>query len=116
MKTSLKYTLATATVAVLAACGGGGGGGGGGTASSASNPLAKYEGVFYSCEDNDKTTITLTATGSDSLSAMLVENVYSGDNCSGNILATYRLLAPLVATYKGQTTATMPAITLLPYL
>ena len=114
MKTLIKLTLVASAVALVAACGGGGGGGGS-SIDTANNPLAKYAGVYYSCEDNDKTTITLSATGSNSLSIWLVINVYSADNCSGNVLATYKLNSPFVATYKGQMTATMPPITLLPF-
>lgn len=114
MNKTIKYTLATSAVALLVACGGGGGGGEGG-GDVANNPLAKYVGVYYSCEDNEKTTLTLNLTDSGSLSIALAEDVYSGDNCSGNIVGSYRWLTPARATYKGQTTVTMPPITLLPF-
>lgn len=109
----LKYILATTIFIFFSGCGGSAGGGGAGGVEN--NPLLKYEGIFYSCEDNYKTTFTLTATGTSSLSATMVEDVYASDNCSGNILATYRLRLPSAATFKSRTTATMPAITLLPF-
>jgi hypothetical protein len=113
MKSLLKYMLALNTFVFFSGCGGGAGTGGGGGIES--NPLLKYEGVFYSCEDNYKTTLTLTATGTSSLSATMVNDIYASDNCSGNILATYRLRWPSAGTFKSRTTATMPAITLLPF-
>lgn len=111
MENTIKLILATASVALLAACGGGGGGGG----ETTNNMLNKYEGVYYHCEDNEKSTLTLTANGSDSLNVLLATDVYSGDNCSGSVIGSYRWNTPGVVTYQRKTTATMPPITLLSY-
>jgi hypothetical protein len=121
---SLNKGLAFAAITSLTLMGCGGGGGnssatggtqlGGSSTGTMNNPLSKYTGTYYLCRDNRRLTTTLTAVGTDSLSFNLEENVYSGNNCSGSILATY-LISNLMATYKSQTTATMPPFTILPY-
>lgn len=108
MKNIIQYALTTSAVALLAACGGGGG-------DTTNNVLKKYEGAYYHCEDNEKTALTLTAIGSDSLNVTLATDVYSADNCSGNVIGSYRWNTPAVVQYQRKTTATMPAITVLPY-
>ncbi len=113
----INFALAASTLAFLAACGGGGGGGDDNTDSTAAvdNPLKKYDGTYYSCEGNDKTTIAATATGSEELSVLISTDLYQGANCSGNVIASYHWNKPLLAKYTGRTTVNMPAVTVLPY-
>jgi len=112
MKTGFKYTLAASALVLLAACGGGGN-------SSATeennNPLAKYAGTYYVCEDNEKLKITLTTAGSINLNLFFETDTYSNENCTGNIIGSYRWTSPVLATYTGQTSVTMPPISLLPF-
>jgi hypothetical protein len=93
---------------------GGGGGGGGGEPSPVNNPLSKYVGTYYYCEDNEKSTLTLAANGSDGLNLTMASDVYSGNNCSGSVIGSYRWIKPAVITYQKKTQATMPELTLLP--
>lgn len=124
MKLQKVLLLAALYALTLVGCGGGGEGGGGSTATggtqtggsstgTVSNPLSKYEGVFYHCDGNDRASITLRAQSSDSMSITFTNDIYSNDNCSGNILGTQRI-SNITATYKGQTIATMPPVTLFP--
>ena len=114
------------SITLLVACGGSGSGGGdtannalkkigGDGGDTANNVLKKYEATFYQCDENDKTTLTLAAEGSDRLNVTLAIDVYSGDNCSGSVIASYRWNTPAVLTFLRKTTATMPPVTLLPY-
>jgi hypothetical protein len=114
MKTGFKYTLAAGTLALLAACGGGGGDSSY-AAEGSNNPLAKYAGTYYVCEDNEKLKLTLTPEGSVNLNLLLATDIYSNENCTGKIIGSYRWTSPVAATYTGQTTVTMPPISLLPF-
>lgn len=109
---SLKYALAAISFALLTACGGGGGGG---TGSTADNPLKKYEGTYYVCDRNEKSIFTFNAINSISLNMTTTTVVYSDTNCIGSVLGTYTIETPMVVAYEGQTTATLPPITLVPY-
>jgi hypothetical protein len=114
--------IATIYALTLVGCGGGEGGSSpatGGTQSgvsntaTANNPLLKYEGVFYHCDRNERTSISLRAQGTDSMSITITNEIYSNDNCGGSILGTQRI-SNITTTYKGQTIATMPPVTLFP--
>jgi hypothetical protein len=111
MKTILKYTLAATSLALVAACGGGGGG----TGSTADNPLQKYEGTYYVCDANEKTTLQMVPTGSNGLNVTMSAEVYSADNCGGSVIGSYRWNSPALLTYTGATTANLPPVTVLPY-
>jgi len=124
MRTLKGLIFALITTFTLAGCGGGGGGGGDSTAtgsgstptgSTQTNPLAKYAGTYYACEDNQKRSVSLTVRGNGSLDALLSEDTFTNDKCAGTIIASYRLTEPVVVTYKTKTSATMPPITILPY-
>ncbi len=78
------------------------------------NRLAKYAGVYHYCEDNEKSTLTLVANVSDGLNLTMASDVYSGNNCSGSVVGSYRWIQPAVITYQSQTHATLPEVTLLP--
>lgn len=100
--------------AVVAACGGGGGGETE-SGSTENNPLEKYAGTYYVCNENEKIKLTLTVDGANSLNAILATDVYSNDNCSGSVIGSYKWTTPARLTYKGETSVTMPPVTLLPY-
>jgi hypothetical protein len=105
-----------ATIATLVACGGGGDSGASGAASvSVNNPLKKYEGTYYVCDANEKDIVTFSATGADGLNVSFSAEVYSGANCSGSILGSYKWNAPALITYKDTTTATLPPATVFPF-
>lgn len=108
MFSKIKFTLAATTVALLAACGGGD------DANTADNPLSKYAGVYYVCDEHTRKVSTATAVGSDTLHLNFKEETYSGNNCTGSVVGTFSYTDPLVATYKSsQSDADMPAVTLL---
>lgn len=124
MKLQKVLLLAALYALTLVGCGGGGEGGGGSTATggtqtggsstgTVSNPLSKYEGVFYRCSRNGFMTITLSAQSNDSMIMNFTYDIYSNDNCSGSILGTQRA-SNITITYRGQTIATMPPVTLFP--
>ena len=112
MKNTIKLLIATVSVAMLAACGGGGGGGSSGD--TANNPLSKYVGTYYICDGHSKETVTVAASGSNSISLTYLEDVYQNTNCTGPIVGTYRMPQAVTATYQNQTTANFPPVTLLP--
>lgn len=111
MKSAIKYTWAAGAVAILTACGGSGGGGG-----TSGNPLLKYEGAYYVCEQNDhsKQTVTAQASGSNALNISVVNRVYENAGCTGNVVGTYIISSTLTTTYTGQSTITLPPVTVLP--
>ena len=112
----LKLMAGLAITATLVACGGGGdSGGSSGGSVSVNNPLKKYEGTYYVCDRNVKDIVTLSATGADGLSVIFSSEVYSGANCSGNILGSYKWNAPALITYKDATSATLPPATVFPF-
>lgn len=111
MQKTIGYAMAASVLAVLTACGGGGGGGG----STADNPLKKYEGTYYVCDKNEKTTLQMAPTGSNGLNVTMSAEVYSANNCSGNVIGSYRWNSPVLLTYTGATTANLPPVTVLPY-
>lgn len=96
------------STSLLAACGGGGG------ADTANNPLEKYAGTYYICDGHSKETVTVATSGSNSINLTYVEDVYQSTNCTGNIVGTYRMPQKVTATYKNQTTANFPPVTILP--
>ena len=110
MKKIISLPMA-ALVLALAACGGGGGGG---TVSTADNPLKKYAGTYYVCDRNEKNTLSLEATGSNSLNVTVSADVYSAANCTGSIIGSYRWNSAASMTYLGATTANLPAVTIFP--
>lgn len=110
MKSIQKTIASSFALLILAACGGGGSGDNSGAGSN-TNPLKKYEGTYYVCDGHAKETITVTATGSNSLSITLVEDIYQKTNCAGAVVGTYKLAPQLVATYQNQATAKLPPVT-----
>jgi len=116
MLKQLKIVVGAAVTATMVACGGGGdSGGSSGGSVSVNNPLKKYEGTYFFCDGNDKSTVTFSATGADGLSVIFSSEVYSGANCSGNILGSYKLDEPALITYKDATSATLPPATVFPF-
>jgi hypothetical protein len=108
-----KTSLVLTSLALLVACGGGSSDGA--VENTALNPLKKYAGTYYVCNENEKRTIQLTPTGVNQLNVTLSSEVFSAFNCSGNVLGTYRLNDPLVLTYSGTAIATLPPYTVLPF-
>ena len=105
-----RYFFATVLTLVLTACGGGGGG----TVSTADNPLKKYEGTYYVCDRNEKKTLSIAATGTNSLNIAFSADVYSAANCAGSIIGSYRWNSSASMTYAGATTSNLPAVTIFP--
>lgn len=109
-------------IVLLVACGGSGSGDSGATDNSVGNensdeiinPLAKYAGTYYICDGHSKEIVTVTASGSNSMSLNFSEEIYQNDNCSGLVVGTYRLPQSITARYQNQTTANFPPVTLLP--
>ena len=118
------FFFVTFLALLLAGCGGGGGCGAtaafGNAASSLCskpdeiNPLKKYEGTFYLCETNKRATIQLTPTGSQSMNLSATIEVFNQTNCSGNIVGTYSLDKPILLTYTGKSTNSLPEYTIFP--
>jgi len=112
----LKLVASLAITATLMACGGGGDSGASGAASvSVNNPLKKYEGTYYVCDANEKDTVAFSATGADGLNVSFSAEIYSGANCSGSIIGSYKWNAPALITYKDTTSATLPPATVFPF-
>jgi len=103
----LKLVAVFTITAILIACGGGGDSGGD-SGVATNNPLKKYEGTYFVCDGRLKDIIDLVATGSDSLNARLSTEVYSGENCSGEIVGLYRWNAPASVSYQDKSSATVP--------
>lgn len=82
---------------------------------SSSNPLKKYEGTYYICEQNLRKTINATAVGSKGLNLIISEDVYSSATCSGTVVGSYRMNAPILVTFTDYTIANLPAVTVLPF-
>jgi len=102
----------------LSACGGGGGGSAPAASvlSNDNNPLKKYDGTYYICDQNghSKTTLTVVAAGSNSMTMSMSEATYQSVNCTGTIVGTLSFPLPLTATYQSQTTANFPHVTIMP--
>jgi hypothetical protein len=135
----LKLVASLAITATLAACGGGGGEDSVGGSDSAvvkmpngdsvlvnipgvgsdsvgvNNPLKKYEGTWYVCYKHQKVIYSISTIGANDLSLNHSVEVYSADDCSGSILAIWKLNGPHLMTYKDITSATLPAVTVLPF-
>ncbi len=109
MNKKFKLSLIACVATVLTACGGGGGNSGAG---SDTNPLKKYEGTYYVCDGHSKETVTVTASGSNSMSMTLVADLYQNTNCAGVVVGTYKLAQPLIATHQNQTSANLPPVTI----
>ncbi|MBP7485115.1 MAG: hypothetical protein KA781_07400 [Aquabacterium sp.] len=101
----------------LSACGGGGSGGASDSEPSGQkNPLSKYAGTYYACDDHEFSVQKMVVSGSDSLSVTLETNVHQNENCTGPIVGKVVVFpVPLVVKYVGVGTATMPPFSLLPY-
>lgn len=112
MNNKFKLALAIVSVSFLAACGGGGSSG----SSTAVNPLQKYEGTYYVCDSSGHTkkTVTVTSTGSNSVTASQVQQIYQNINCSGPVVGTYSESGSITASYTSQTTANFPRVTIMP--
>lgn len=118
------FFFVTFLALLLAGCGGGGGCGAtvalGNAASSLCskpdeiNPLKKYEGTFYYCETNKRATIQLTPTGSQSINLSVTAEIFNQPNCSGNIVGTYSFDKPILVTFTGKLTASLPEYTIFP--
>jgi hypothetical protein len=113
----LKLMAGLAITATLVACGGGGDSGSSSSGSSVSvnNPLKKYEGTWYVCYANQRTIYSISTTGADGLILNHSVEVYSADDCSGSILAIWKLNGPHLMTYKDTTSATLPSATVFPF-
>jgi hypothetical protein len=94
---------------LLTACGGGGG-----TSNATENPLKKYEGTFYACDGNQKETIEFSAPSLQGLNMTLRSEVFSAQNCSGNVIATYAFNSAAHLNYEGTTIANLAPFTLFP--
>mgnify|MGYP006949115618 CR=1 FL=1 len=81
---------------------------------TAENPLKKYEGTFYACDGNQKATMELSAPSLQGLNITLRSEVFSAENCSGNVIATYAFNSAAHLNYEGTTTADLPPFTLFP--
>jgi hypothetical protein len=117
MYKKIKLALVISSVVLLSACGGGGGSAPAASAlATDNNPLKKYQGTYYICDDDDhsKKILSITATGTNSMSMTYVENIYQNASCTGAIVGTYSMPLPVTATYQSQTTANFPAVTILP--
>ncbi|WP_350295164.1 hypothetical protein [Limnohabitans sp. Rim8] len=109
MKNTIKLILATASVALLAACGGGGGSQSTGTEN---NPLSKYAGTFSGCDGYHKRTTTIFSTvGSTQLTMSVQMDVYENASCTGASLGTLRMPASILATFLSSSAATVTGIT-----
>lgn len=107
---SLKYAFATILPTIITACGGGGGG----TPNTADNPLKKYEGTYYVCDDHEKTILQVSPTNSAGLNVTLSAEFYSNTSCSGNIIGLYKWDSPALLTYTGGTSINLPKFTAFP--
>lgn len=110
MKNTIKLFLANASVALLAACGGGGGS----SSDTENNPLSKYVGTYYICDGHSKETVTVTASGSNSISLTYLEDVYQNTNCTGPIVGTYRMPQAITAIFQNKSTVNFPPVSILP--
>lgn len=113
-----KNCIALAISAVfLAACGGGGGGGGDGADSKTSatkNPLGKYVGNYYACDDHELSIKRVVEYEGDGLSISLASKVYQNADCSGQVLGDVEFPGSVTVKYSGVTTAAMPPVSVLP--
>ena len=111
LKSSLFHNVVAMMLSLLvAACGGGGGGG----STNQNNPLEKYAGTYYACDKNEKTSLQLTASGQNNLAAQLSADVYSGPNCTGEIIGSYRQNGSSVVSYVSTGNSDLPALTIFP--
>jgi hypothetical protein len=107
---SIKLVSSICVALLLTACGGGGSG----TSMTAENPLKKYAGTFYACDRNQKVTMELSEPSLQGLNMTLRSEVFSAENCSGNVIATYAFNSAAHLNYEGTTTANLPPFTLFP--
>ena len=110
LKSSLFHNVVAMMLSLLvAACGGGGG-----ESTNQNNPLEKYAGTYYACDKNEKTSLQLTASGQNNLAAQLFADVYSGPNCTGEIIGSYRQNGSSVVSYVSTGNSDLPALTIFP--
>jgi len=100
----LKLAISTAVTATLVACGGDGDIDS--SSVSVNNPLKKYEGTYHACDGHQKLMYSLQAAGTDGLNLNYSEEVNSDENCSGELLASYKWNEPALITYKDTISAT----------
>ena len=111
-----KLVIGLAITATLVACGGGGeSDSSSGSSVSVKNPLKKYEGTWYVCDEHQKITYSISTTGTDGLNLDYSEEFYSEPNCSGQLWASYKWNAPQQITYKDTTSATLPRAKVFPF-
>jgi hypothetical protein len=110
----LKLVASLAITATLAACGGGGGEDSDNSSVSVNNPLKKYEGTWYVCHRQTKEIATYSSTGDDKLSVSFSSEFYSGEECSGELRASYDWGAVALMTYRDTISETLPAVTIFP--
>lgn len=96
---------------VLAACGGGGGGQ---PAGSAINALGKYGGQYFSCSGHVRKAVNVQASGENSATLTVTENIHAEDNCSGDVVGTLSYPQPITATFDAQIEVTPPSGTVFP--
>ena len=113
----LKLVASLAITATLVACGGGGGDSAisGSSGVSVKNPLKKYEGTWYVCDEHQKITYSISTTETSGLNLDYSEEFYSDLNCSGQLWASYKWNAPQQITHKDTTSATLPSFTIFPF-
>ena len=108
----LKLMAGLAIAATLVACGGGGESDS--SSVSVNNPLKKYEGTWYVCIYQTKEIATYSSTGDDKLSVSFSSEFYSGEECSGELRASYDWGVVALMTYRDTISDTLPAVTIFP--
>lgn len=100
-------TAAGVLGALLAACGGGGGNPGGSTDIAPQVPppsqqLAGYVGTWVAdCEGHKQETDVITQVSTGTISIALRTDYYTGDNCTGFVVATQTQSSAITATTTG---------------
>lgn len=89
--------LSLALSLALVACGGGGGEGA--SQQTGAGPLAKYLGTYTGCKDHIKSTLVMASRDAASISVTQTDEYYPNQDCTGALLATSVMSAPLTAAY-----------------
>ena len=110
----LKLVIGVALTAALVACGGGGGEDSDNSGVSVNTPLKKYEGTYYVCIRQTKEIATYSSIGADKLSVSFSSEFYSGEECSGELRASYDWGVVALMTYRDTISETLPAVTIFP--